>query len=79
MFAAICACCPDWMSTFCVKNEVAIILHYESWVVTSAAGVGSPARVFVLAMVVRIVKNQISIALNYNMGVTLMLVSVACP
>jgi hypothetical protein len=67
------------MSTFCVKNEVAIILHDESRVVTSAAGVGGPARVFVLAMVVRVIQNQISIALDDDVGVALMLVSVACP
>ncbi len=71
--AAISATGPQRLVVAAVKHEVAVVLHVQSRVVVSATSVGSPARVFIVAEVSRIVQHEIAISLDYDVCVTMVI------
>jgi hypothetical protein len=71
--AAIGATGPQRLVVAAVKHEVAVVLHVQSRVVVSATSVGSPARVFIVAAVSRIIQHEIAISLDYDVCVTMVI------
>ena len=67
------------MSTFCVEDKISIVLHDEGWVVTATPCLGIPNWVLVHAWVWWVVKNKVSVSLQYQVEVSGMANSIGGP
>ena len=76
--AAICAAGPQGLVVAAVEHQVAVVLHVQSRSVVPAVSVGGPARVFSVAIVSRVIQDKVSITLNNNVSVALVM-GVSCP
>ena len=56
-WAAIMTARPQDIIKAAVKHEVAVILHYEPWVVVFATSIWCPAWIFVVLMGERVIQN----------------------